>query len=176
MTAGDSIAPTTDSPRLRQHEGVARVRTVLQEQSAQGPLVDLGQPARTAAEAAAALDVEVGQIASSLLFEAEHDDGSRRPLLVLTPGGHRVDEIQLTGLLDLASLSRVDAETVRAITGFAIGGVAPVGLLRPVDTVVDVSLGRYDHVWTSGGHPCVVLRTTYDELLRITAGQAAEVG
>ena len=69
-----------------------------------------------------------------------------------------------------------DADFVRSATGQPIGGVAPVGHPRPLRTIVDVDLARYDVVWAAGGHPHYVFPTTYDELLRITAGEAAEVG
>ena len=78
-------------------------------------------------------------------------------------------------LADLASVDRADAEYVRATTGFAIGGVAPVGHTTPLRTIVDVDLGRYDTVWAAAGHSHSVFATTYDELLRITGGQPMEV-
>ena len=65
-------------------------------------------------------------------------------------------------------------ETVREATGFVIGGMAPVGQLRPIRTLIDVSLARYDTVWAAAGHPRAVFATTYDELLRITGGQPIE--
>ncbi|AKU19024.1 hypothetical protein VV02_16815 [Luteipulveratus mongoliensis] len=147
----------------------------MQEQGATGRMLAFDQPVRTAAAAAEALGVQVGQIASSLLFEAHHLDGTSRPLLVLTSGAHRVDLVKLSEVLDLDHVALLDAEAVRACTGFAIGGVAPVGHGTVLDTVVDVALSRYDEVWAAGGHPRTVFATTYEELLRITAGQAAEV-
>lgn len=166
---------TTDSRLLRTHPGVLRVRTALQEQETHGQMVVFDEAVRTADAAAAALGVEVGQIASSLLFRAHHRDGAWAPLLVMTSGAHRVDLIKLGEILDLDRVDSVDAEFVRQHTGFAIGGVAPVGHPEGIQTVVDITLGRYDEVWAAGGHPRVVFATTYDELLRITAGQAAEV-
>lgn len=146
----------------------------------------LSDSARTAAEAAEALGVEVGQIASSLVFvtvpaasDSSHGRYERadcaEPLLVLTSGAHRVDVHKVADLLGLAGLDRAGADTVRAATGFAIGGVAPVGRPVPLRTLVDVALSRYDVVWAAAGHPHAVFPTTYDELLRITGGQPAEV-
>ena len=125
----------------------------------------------TAVAAAAALGVEVGQIANSLVFDA---DGT--PLLVLTSGAHRVDVVKVAELVDgIDHIEQADADFVRTSTGFAIGGVAPVGHTTPVRTLVDVSLSRYPHVWAAAGHSHTVYRTSYEELLRVTAGQAIEV-
>ena len=75
----------------------------------------------------------------------------------------------------LAQLARADAQFGRKHTGMAIGGVAPLGHPKPIRTVVDVDLARYDVVWAAAGHPHTVVPTTYDELLRMTGGTPAEV-
>ncbi|MCW6009997.1 YbaK/EbsC family protein [Micromonospora sp. CPCC 205371] len=124
----------------------------------------------TAAAAAAALGVEVGQIANSLIFDAEGE-----PLLVLTSGAHRVDTGKVAADLGLAALKRATPEFVRAHTGQAIGGVAPLGHPKPVRTLVDTALAGYPEIWAAGGVPRAVFPTTYTELLRITAGTPAEV-
>ncbi len=170
-----------------QHPAVMRVRAALADLAVDTQVRVLSDTARTAAEAAHALGVEVGQIASSLVFVtvAAASDPARgrhereqpgEPLLVLTSGSHRVDVAKVAALLGLAGLDRADAQTVRDATGFAIGGVAPVGHPAPLRTLVDVALARYDVVWAAAGHPHAVFTTTYDELLRITGGQPAEVG
>ena len=82
---------------------------------------------------------------------------------------------KVADLLELSDVILADAEFVRAHTGFTIGGVAPVALLHPVETVVDISLSRYEQVWAAAGHPYTVFPTSYDELLRLTGGHAAEV-
>src|ERR1051326_943914 len=125
----------------------------------------------TAAAAAAALGVEVGQIANSLVFDA---DGT--PLLVLTSGAHRVDTGKVAALIGAQRVRRASPDFVRTATGQTIGGVAPVGHPAPLRTLVDVVLADHDVVWASGGVPHVVFATTYDELVRITAGTPAEVG
>ena len=130
----------------------------------------LDDSARTAKEAAAALGIEVGQIASSLIFLA---DGI--PVLVIASGAHRVDTDRLSVILAGAAITKASAADVRSATGFAIGGVAPVGHPEPLRTIVDVALAQYDEVWAAGGHPHYVFPTSYDELLRITGGAAAEV-
>ena len=91
-------------------------------------------------------------------------------------GGHRVDTSRLSGVLSGATITKANAADVRSATGFAIGGVAPVGHPEPLRTIVDVALSRFDEVWAAAGHPHYVFPTTYDELLRITGGEAAEVG
>jgi prolyl-tRNA editing enzyme YbaK/EbsC (Cys-tRNA(Pro) deacylase) len=124
----------------------------------------------TAAAAAAALGVEVGQIANSLIFDADGE-----PLLVLTSGAHRVDTARVAADLGLAALKRATPEFVRTHTGQAIGGVAPLGHPKPVRTLVDTALAGYPEIWAAGGVPRAVFPTTYAELLRITAGTPAEV-
>lgn len=159
------------------HPSVLRVRAALAALLVDAPVRVLDDAARTAAEAAAALGVEVGQIASSLVFvTVPVDDAAPEPLLVLTSGAHRVDVERVADLLGLAGLRRPDAAAVKQVTGFAIGGVAPVGHPAPLHTLVDVALARYDVVWAAAGHPHAVFPTTYDELLRVTGGRPAEVG
>jgi prolyl-tRNA editing enzyme YbaK/EbsC (Cys-tRNA(Pro) deacylase) len=124
----------------------------------------------TAAAAAAALGVEVGQIANSLIFDADAE-----PLLVLTSGAHRVDTAKVAGLVGAATVRRATPEFVREHTGQAIGGVAPVGHPKPIRTLVDTALAGYEVVWAAGGIPHAVFPTTFDELVRVTTGTPAEV-
>ena len=95
---------------------------------------------------------------------------------MLASGGHRVDTAKVAALVGAASVDRADPEFVRSHTGFAIGGVAPVGHPEPLRTLVDTDLERYDEVWAAAGHPHAVFPTTYAELLRITGGEPADVG
>jgi prolyl-tRNA editing enzyme YbaK/EbsC (Cys-tRNA(Pro) deacylase) len=78
-------------------------------------------------------------------------------------------------LLGVRQIARADPEFVRRHTGQVIGGVAPIGHPAPIGTLVDVELARYDRVWAAAGHPAAVFATTFDELLRLTGGTAAEV-
>lgn len=158
-----------------EHPSVRRVAAALASFGVRGQITVLDDAARTAQQAADALGIEIAQIANSLVFRAHHKDKTIRPLLVLTSGVHRVDTIKVADLLELTEVSLADAEFVREHTGFAIGGVAPIALLHPVETVVDISLSRYDQVWAAAGHPHTIFPTSYDELLRLTGGQAAEV-
>jgi prolyl-tRNA editing enzyme YbaK/EbsC (Cys-tRNA(Pro) deacylase) len=149
----------------------SRFASVLKDLDVPGEVRVLPESAPTAAAAAAQLGCEVGAIANSLVFAA---DGA--PLLVMTSGAHRVDTSRVAALVGAAVVSRADAKSVRAWTGQVIGGVAPVGHPAPIRTLVDVWLAKYDVVWAAGGHPHAVFPTSYDELLRITGGTAAEVG
>jgi prolyl-tRNA editing enzyme YbaK/EbsC (Cys-tRNA(Pro) deacylase) len=153
------------------HPSVVRVTARLAELGAGGQVRSLDDAARTAAQAAEQLGVEVAQIANSLVFDA---DGA--PLLVMASGGHKVDTTKVAALVGATSVDRASPEFVRVHTGFAIGGVAPVGHPEPLRTLVDTELARYDEVWAAAGHPHTVFPTTYDELLRITGGEAADVG
>lgn len=153
------------------HPTVVRVTEALRAVGATGDPIALDDAAPTAAAAAAQLGCEVGAIANSLVFEA---DG--RPLLVMTSGAHRVDTLKVAAVLGVAQVKRADADFVRKHTGMAIGGVAPVGHPHPLRTLVDVDLARHPMVWAAAGHPHTVFPTSYDELLRITEGQPAEVG
>lgn len=152
------------------HPSVRNVVSALSAAGAAGEVRVLDDSARTAAEAAAALGCAVGAIANSLVFTADGE-----PLLVLTSGAHRVDTSAVAALLGVERVRRADPETVRAATGQVIGGVAPVGHPAPLRTLVDTALGAHDVVWAAAGHAHAVFPTTYDELLRLTGGQAAAV-
>ncbi len=153
------------------HPRVAAVARILADAGVAGEVRVLPSEVRTAGAAAAALGVPVGAIVNSLVFDVDGD-----PLLVLTSGAHRVDEVKVAGLLGVPRIARASADFVRRHTGQAIGGVAPVGHPEPVGTLVDVELARYEQVWAAAGHPSAVFSTSYDELLRLTGGTAAEVG
>ncbi|MGH3096299.1 MAG: YbaK/EbsC family protein [Streptosporangiales bacterium] len=152
-------------------QGIERVRERLREQGAAGEVRMLPDSARTAATAAAGLGVEVGQIANSLIFEADGE-----PVLVIASGGHRVDTERVAGHLGVTAVRRADPPFVRDATGFTIGGVPPVGHDKPLRTVVDDDLVRYDTIWAAAGHPHAVFPTTHGELLRMTGGTPADVG
>jgi prolyl-tRNA editing enzyme YbaK/EbsC (Cys-tRNA(Pro) deacylase) len=161
------------------HPNVSAVQAALAAGGAQGQVVMLPDAVTTAALAAAALGVEVGQIANSLIFRAtyasETGDADPGPLLVLTSGAHRVDTVKVAALLGYASVKRATPEFVREHTGQPIGGVAPVGHPKPIPTLVDVFLGTFPVIWAAGGIPHAVFPTTFDELVRVTGGTPAEV-
>ena len=155
---------------MENHPNVVAVRAALADAGVTAGIVILDSAVHTAAAAAAALDVEVGQIANSLIFDADGE-----PLLVLTSGAHRVDTAKVAAALGVARLRRATPEFVREHTGQAIGGVAPLGHPKPVRTLVDVALERYPVVWVAAGVPQSVFPITCAELVRVTAGTPAEV-
>ena len=160
---------------VRDSPSVLRVVQVLQEQQVRGAVTILDEHARTARLAADQLGIDIGQIANSLIFRAHLPDGTITPLLVLASGAHRVDTVHVADTLGLDQITRADADFVREHTGFAIGGVPPVAHRTPPLTVVDIALSRYKKVWAAAGHPRAVFPTSYNELLRLTGGQSAEV-
>jgi prolyl-tRNA editing enzyme YbaK/EbsC (Cys-tRNA(Pro) deacylase) len=152
------------------HETAQHVARELAALGVAGQVRELPDPAPTAATAAAQLGCDVGAIANSLVFDA---DGA--PLLVLTSGAHRVNTAKVGAELGVGALRRADPEFVYASTGQRIGGVAPVGHPRPITTLVDTALRDYDIVWAAAGHAHTVFPTSFDELVRITAGTPLEV-
>jgi prolyl-tRNA editing enzyme YbaK/EbsC (Cys-tRNA(Pro) deacylase) len=128
------------------------------------------QSVPTAAAAAAALGCEVGAIANSLVFDA---DGA--PLLVLASGAHRVDTARVAALVGARKVRRATPQFVLEATGQEVGGVAPVGHPAPLRTVVDVDLAAFPQLWAGGGDHWTMFAATYEELLRVTGGEAAAV-
>ncbi len=151
---------------------VKRCISALCENGVAGKVRVLADSARTAQEAASALEIEVGQIASSLIFKLP--DGS--PLLIITSGRHRVDTDVVARNLGIAQLDRVDAAYVKEKSGYSIGGVAPLGWLTPATILIDQALADYEVIWAAGGHPHAVYPTTFSELIACTNAQPMVVG
>ena len=135
-----------------------------------GEILVLPDAAATAPLAAAALGVEVGAIANSLVFWSDGE-----PLLVMTSGAHRVDTSALAARLGRRAIQRATAEQVREATGQAIGGVAPTGHPAPITTIVDEALAAFPEIWAAGGTPHTVFPLTFDELVRVTGGTIGKV-
>lgn len=152
------------------HPSVLRVRDELIARGLPDRVRVLSDSTRTAAEAAAALGVDVGQIASSLVF---HVGGT--PVLVVASGAYRVNTELLSALFDGAPVTKPNATEVRDATGFAIGGVAPIAHPSPLIVIIDQSLAEFDEVWAAAGHPYAVFGTTFAELLTLTGGRAVRV-
>jgi prolyl-tRNA editing enzyme YbaK/EbsC (Cys-tRNA(Pro) deacylase) len=131
---------------------------------------ELDASTRTARDAAAALGCDVGAIASTLVFMA---DGA--PLIVMTSGAHRVDVARVAALLGVTDVRQASPDEVRAATGFAIGGVAPVGHPEPLRTLIDEDLGGYPVLWAAAGTGHSVFSTTFDELAAMTGGEVVGV-
>lgn len=126
---------------------------------------------RTSAEAAAAIGCTVGQIAKSLVFRACKSD---RAVLVIASGANRVDEKAVAARLGEA-IGRADADFVRARTGYAIGGVPPVGHPEPLPTYIDRDLLGYDEIWAAAGTPNAVFRVRPADLVALTGGEVADI-
>jgi prolyl-tRNA editing enzyme YbaK/EbsC (Cys-tRNA(Pro) deacylase) len=148
-----------------------KVQDALRAAGFANEVVELPDSARTAAEAAAAVGCEVGQIVKSLLFRAT---ATGRAVLVAASGSHRVDEAKVAAIVG-EPIGRATPEFVREQTGFAIGGVPPIGHAQPVVAVVDEALRAYERIWAAAGHPHAVFALTPDELVRMTGGKVAQV-
>lgn len=146
------------------------VAAALRSAGIEGEIVVLPDAAHTAALAAAALGVEVGAIANSLVFWSDDE-----PLLVMTSGAHRVDTAALAARLGRGGIRRATPEQVLAATGQPIGGVAPSGHPSPLATIVDEDLADFPRIWAAGGTPHTVFPLTFDDLVRLTGGTVAKV-
>lgn len=125
---------------------------------------------RTAADAASALGVELGQIAKSIIFRRKADDAT---VLVVTSGDRRVDEQKVAALV--GKIGRADAAFVKSNTGFSIGGVSPIAHLMPPVILIDRELFRYAEIWAAAGHPHAVFQLTPAELVSLTGADPVEV-
>ena len=157
---------------IKEKAAVKRVIAALAEHGLTGEVHVLSDSARTAQEAASALGIEVGQIASSLIFKLPDDS----PLLIITSGRHRVDTDLVAKCLGIEKLGRVDADYVKEKSGFSIGGVAPIGWVSPATILIDKALNDYKVVWAAAGHPHAVYPTTFAELIECTDAQQMIVG
>lgn len=151
-------------------KSVDRVRLSLAELGLTIEVVELPQSTRTASLAAQAVGCEPGAIVKSLIFLA---DG--QPVLALVTGDRRADPHRLATILAATEVTLADAERVRAETGFAIGGVPPVGHRQSLPTLIDQSLSRYETVWAAAGAPNAVFAIPYPTLVQITAGRVVEL-
>ena len=138
-----------------------------------GEVTVLSETARTAVDAANGLGIEVGQIASSLIFKLP----SGNPLLIITSGRHRVDTELVAKNLGITELGRADANYVKEVSGYSVGGVSPLGWIsKPEIILIDEALNDYDIVWAAAGHPHAVYPTTYAELIQCTGATPIVVG
>jgi prolyl-tRNA editing enzyme YbaK/EbsC (Cys-tRNA(Pro) deacylase) len=150
---------------------VRRVQEALAAGGGGHTVIALEQSARTSAEAARAVGCQVDQIAKSLVFRGA---ATQRAVLVIASGVNRVDEAKVAALID-EPVARADAEFVRARTGFAIGGVAPVAHAEPLTILIDEDLLKWPEIWAAAGHPNTVFRLTPADLVRMTGGRVASV-
>ncbi|MPV60541.1 cys-tRNA(pro)/cys-tRNA(cys) deacylase [Burkholderia sp. HI2761] len=162
MTTPASFDSLPDSAR--------RVALLLRERGHEKGIVMLAETGKTSAEAAAGLGCSVAQIAKSILFRRQADGA---PVLVVASGVNRVDEKKVAA--QVGPVGRADAKFVRDHTGYAIGGVCPIGhLVEPV-TLIDADLLALDSLWAAAGHPHAVFNLSPHELVSLTGAPIADV-
>jgi len=151
----------------------ATAPSALKVQAALGPafqVLEFEGSTRTSQDAAAAIGCTVAEIAKSLIFKSSEG----RAVLVIASGVNRVDEKKVRALLG-AKIERADADFVREATGFAIGGVPPIGHATPSVVLIDHDLERFSAVWAAAGTPNAVFKITPADLVRLTQGQVADI-
>jgi prolyl-tRNA editing enzyme YbaK/EbsC (Cys-tRNA(Pro) deacylase) len=152
---------------------VKRFKEAADSLGVKGEINILAETARTAIDAANGLGIEVGQIASSLIFKLP----SGNPLLIITSGRHRVDTDLVAKNLNIVELGRADANYVKEVSGYSVGGVSPIGWIStPEITLIDEALNDYEVVWAASGHPHAVYPTSYKELIACTGATTMVVG
>ena len=148
------------------HPAVRRVQAALVQAGSEAQVIALSSTARSAEDAARSIGTPLGSIVKSLVFTI-----AGAPVMALVAGDRRCDTAALGGALGREGrVRRADADSVRAATGFAIGGVAPLAHETPLPVAIDASLGRFTAVYAAAGHPHCVFATTLDELERLTGG------
>lgn len=163
---------TYDRAEDRREAGWERVERALAEAGCPAEVRLLDASARTAAEAAAAVGCSVAQIAKSLIFRGAH---SGNHILVIASGANRVDEAKVAAAVG-EPIGKADAAFVRERTGFAIGGVAPVGhAIEPAHVLVDSDLAALQPIWAAAGHPHRVMPLAFADLVRLSGGRVVAV-
>ena len=150
---------------------VQRVRDALAARGLTREIRELAQSTRSAAEAAAALGCQVDQIAKSLIFRGTESD---RVVLVIASGANRVDEAKVAAIVG-EPITKADATFVRGRTGFAIGGVPPIGHATTPHTLIDEDLLNWQEIWAAAGTPNSIFRLTPGELVAMTDGHVAQI-
>ncbi len=134
-------------------------------------VIEFAESTRTAQEAADRAGCLLGQITKSLIFKGTR---TGKPILVLTSGANRVNEKAISAYAG-EPIGRADADFVRVVTGFAIGGVPPIGHLQPMETYLDEDLLQYPTIWAAAGTPNAIFELTPAELREMTEGHVAKV-
>ena len=155
---------------LLDKEPVKRVKKIISKFDPKLSVIILDTTARTAKEAAASLNCDVGAIVKSLLFKV--DDFF---LICLVAGDKRCSLNKLKKILHKKNVSMANANEVKEKTGFSIGGVSPVGHIKKLDILIDKSLKRFSNVFAAAGHPNCIFKINYNELIKITNGSEEEI-
>lgn len=151
-------------------KSLKRVRAALEAAGIEVEILEMGESTRTAAEAAAAAGCEIDQIVKSIIFRGEADG---QAILFLTAGGNKVDGAKASALAGEA-LGKADAALIRAQTGFAIGGVSPIGHLNPIRAFFDPRLMDFDEIWAAAGTPRHIFAAKPAEILALSGAQVAD--
>lgn len=151
-------------------DSVQRVVTCLQQAGHSGEVVMLAETGKTSAEAAAGLGCSVAEIAKSVVFRRLSDDAA---VMVVASGANRVDEHKVAA--HTGPLGKANAAFVREKTGYAIGGVCPVGHPTQLIMLIDQDLFRYSRVWAAAGHPHAVFPLTPQQLQQMTGAPLADI-
>ncbi|HEY3597575.1 MAG TPA: YbaK/EbsC family protein [Paraburkholderia sp.] len=175
MTDNASIQASPQTPPIAGDldalpDAARRVALLLRERGHAGRIVMLPETGKTSAEAAAGLGCLVAQIAKSILFRRLDDNA---PVLVVASGANRVDEHKVAA--QVGAIGRADAKFVREKTGYAIGGVCPIGHATPPVTLIDADLLALDSLWAAAGHPHAVFNLSPQELVALTGAPVADV-
>ena len=159
------MTKTTLSPSAQ------KVQNTLSQLGYDLSIIEFAESTRTAQEAAVRAGCELGQIVKSLIFKGQT---TGKPILVLTSGANRVDEKRISGYAG-EPIGRADADFVRLVTGFAIGGVPPVGHAQKIETYLDEDFLQYKTVWAAAGTPNAIFELTPDALQKMSGGVIARV-
>ena len=155
---------------LLKKESVQRVIEVLSKFDPYLKVQSLNSSARTALDAAASLNCEVGAIVKSLLLRT--DDSF---ILCLFSGYKRCSLNKIKKILKKKDVSMANAEQVKSQTGFSIGGVSPVAHLEKIEILIDSSLSKYENVYAAAGHPNSIFKITYKQLVKLTKGKEEDI-
>ncbi|OGQ02764.1 MAG: hypothetical protein A2026_01150 [Deltaproteobacteria bacterium RBG_19FT_COMBO_46_12] len=150
---------------------VQKVQDALKALGFSNEVTELQSTTRTSPEAAQTVGCQVGQIAKSIIFRRKQRD---QPILVITSGSNRVNEKRIEELIS-ERLGKADADYVRKYTGFAIGGVPPVGHLEKLDIFIDEDLLQYEEIWAAAGSPNAVFKLTPSDLIKMTGGRVVSI-
>jgi prolyl-tRNA editing enzyme YbaK/EbsC (Cys-tRNA(Pro) deacylase) len=148
-----------------------RIQGALNALGAKLEVVELPASTRTSAEAAAAIGCSIKQIAKSIIFRSITTD---KPVMVIASGPNRVDEEKIRGIIG-EGIEKADAEFVRKATGFAIGGIPPIGHAEPITTIIDEDLLKLDEIWAAAGTPNAVFKLNPAILVQMTGGSVKAI-
>lgn len=157
-------------PEKKLSNNAQRVQSALASFGFDLEVVELPDSTRTAAEAAAAIGCTVEQIVKSLIFKTQ----SGKPLLITASGSNRVNEKQIREIIG-EKITRADADFVREVTGYPIGGIPPLAHKQRIETIIDQDLMHHDEIWAAAGTPNAVFKLTPQQLVFVTNGRIKKI-